>query len=145
MKKRNIERMRYKNDRLASWLCLLSIVFNVWYFITLYSSFTVAPDQWLGIDILINILFLLAGFMASEKAKVYAKEWSYVMFCMAAAQLARMFWLPERYHELEQLVGGAYLTARFTILASALLMLLAGAVCFVNSTALRKYLAGTRA
>ncbi len=120
-------------------------MFDVWYFITLYSSFTVAPDHTIGLDILINILFLLAGFMASEKAKVYAKEWSYAMFGMAAAQLARLFWLPERYHELGQLIDGAYLTARLTILASAAFMLLAGIVCFVNSTALRKFLAGTRA
>jgi hypothetical protein len=141
MRKRNLERMRYKTDSLASGLCILSIVFDVWYFITLYSNNTVVPDRWMGVDILINILYLLAAFLASEEAKVYAKEWAYVMFGLGAAQLARAFWLPEVYRELEQLTGGAYQTARFTMLLSAALMLLAGLVCWRNSTALRKFLA----
>jgi hypothetical protein len=141
MKKRNLERMRYKTDTLASGLCILSIVFDVWYFVTLYSSTTVVPDRWMGVDILINILFMLAAFLASEEAKVYAGKWAFVMFGLAAAQLARAFWLPELYRELEQLTGAAYQTARLTMLASAALMLLAGLVCRRNSAALRKFLA----
>lgn len=140
MKKRNLERMRYKNDALASGLCLAAVGCDVVYFIAIYSRQTVVPDMRMGGDIILNILFLLVGFLASEQAKVYARNWSFVMLGLAAAQLARGLWLPEHYHELGQLVGGAYSLVRMSILASAALMLAAGIVCYINSTALRAYL-----
>ncbi len=140
MKKRNLERMRYKNDKLASRLCLTAVVFDAVYFVVLYGRQSVVPDMNMGADILLNILFLLAGFFAAEQAKVYSRRWSFIMIGMALAQIARSFWLPEYYRALEQLIGGEYLTTKLSLLASAALMLAAGIVSYVNSTVLARYL-----
>ncbi len=140
MRKRNLERMRYKPDRLASRLCLASVVCCAVYFTALYETQSVVPDMLMGADILLNILFLLAGFLAAEKAKVYSRGWSFIMLGMAAGQFARCLWLPEHYRALEQLAGGAYSITLVSLLASAALMLAAGIASCINSTALARYL-----
>ncbi len=145
MKKRNLERMRYKSDTLASGLCIAAIACDAAHFVALYTQKTVVPDMQMGADIIINILFLLTTFFASEQAKVYTRNWSFIMIGVAVLQYARSFWLPEHYHALGQLTGGGYSLVRITIIASAALMLAAGIICYVNSTALRNYLAKSEA
>jgi hypothetical protein len=140
MFKRNLERMRYKNDKLASGLVLLSIVGNVVFFVSIYTNNNIISDHRTGVDIVINLLFLLTAFLASEEVKVYKRKWVFVVVLLAALQFYRVFWLPGHYLELEQLVGRAYFVARYSMLFSALAMTLAGVVCWINSTALRGYL-----
>ena len=140
MRKRNLERMRYKDDTLAANMCLLAIVFDVAHFIILYSSTSIVPDYQMGIDIIINILFLLIAFLASEEAKVYSRKWAFVIMGVAVVQAARMFWLPLAYHGLGQLEGAGYLAACLSILVSAVFMLAGGIICYVNASALQKYL-----
>jgi anaerobic C4-dicarboxylate transporter len=142
MKKRNLERMRYKNDRLSANLVLISIVCNVVFFVTLYSNSSVVPDYQIGMDVIINLLFLLIAFLAGEEAKVYTQKWAFVIFALAVVQAARIFWLPEHFNQLEQLIDGAYLRARYSMILSAAFMFAAAVTSYSNSTALRKYLNG---
>jgi hypothetical protein len=149
-----MERMRYKTDKLAGSLCLLALVFDVLHFIGFYSSPTIKPDFRMGIDVIINIIFMLIAFWASEQAKVYDRTWSFIMMTLAAVQTVRVFWLPMHYYsfgraagavvnpEAVQFSGGAFTYSLVTIIASGACMLAAGIVCYLNSTALRKYLNG---
>ena len=65
------DRMRYTKDSLSSGLVLLSIVFNVLYFVSIYKS-DVARYYYtwkIGVSIVYNLLFLLIAFLASQGVK----------------------------------------------------------------------------
>ena len=63
--------MRYKNNGLSFWLCMLAIVFDVAMFLIIYTTSSCTPNFELGLDLLINVLFLLAAFLTAEKTKAY--------------------------------------------------------------------------
>lgn len=142
---RRLERMRYKNDKLSSGLCLLAIAFDIAYFIMIYASSTIVPDAATGIDVIINILFMLVAFWASEQAKVYDRKWSFGIMALGVVQFARLLWLPEKYNELGQLVGVPYLMVRVMLIGSIVTLLASGIICFTNSTSLKKYLSSGEA
>ena len=138
--KPNPARMRYKNDKKSAWLCYLSIMCCAAHFVGIYSNNFVVPDVRMGADIIINILFMLIVFWASEMVKTYKRAWSGVLAVLGAVQLYRVFWLPARYNELEQLVGGAYNYSRMTMALSGIFMILGALLSFSNSTLLKKYM-----
>ncbi|MCL2702573.1 MAG: hypothetical protein FWE91_03075 [Defluviitaleaceae bacterium] len=140
MKKRNPARMRYTADSRSAWLCYFSILCCIAYFIAVYSSNTIAPDVRMGVDVVANIVFMLAIFWASEMVKVYNRKWSVALAGFGLVQIGRVFWLPVHYNELEQLVDGSYVFVCATLAASGVFLLLAAALSFSNSTLLKKYL-----
>ena len=142
--KRNPARMRYINDKKSAWLCYLSIICCAAHFVGIYANNQVVPEVRMGADIIINIVFMLVVFWASEMVKTYNRKWSFVLAFVGFVQIARVFWLPVRYNELEQLVGGAYNTSRVLMALSGIFLLLGAALSFSNSTLLRKYMASIK-
>ena len=62
-----LDRMRYTKNSLASTLAVLAILFNVFYFISIYES---NVGSWyynilIGASILYNLVFMLAAFLSS--------------------------------------------------------------------------------
>jgi hypothetical protein len=94
----------------------------------------------MGVDIILNILFLLIVFWASEMVKIYDRKWSVVLVVVGLTQIGRVFWLPMYYNELEQLVEGSFSFSLATIVLSGVFLLAAAVLSFSNSTLLRKYL-----
>ena len=95
-----LDRMRYTKNTLASGLALLSILFDVFFFISIYES---NVGSWyynilIGASILYNLIFLLAAFLSSEGIKNYKIGYSYVMIALGIGQIIRIFIYPVRAH-----------------------------------------------
>ena len=65
------DRMRYSKDSLSSGLVLMSIVFDVLYFVSIYKSDVGSYYYtWMiGASVIYNLLFLLTAFLASQGVK----------------------------------------------------------------------------
>lgn len=92
--------MRYKNNGLSFWLCMLAIIFNVAMFLIIYTTRSCTSDYALGIDLLVNVVFMLAAFLAAEKTKAYNKTAGYVAIGLGAIEIARIFWIPLKYYKM---------------------------------------------
>ena len=92
--------MRYKTNGLSFWLCILAIVFDVAMFLIIYTTSSCVPNFELGLDLLINVLFLLAAFLTAEKTKAYNKKAGYAALAIGAVEVIRIFWIPLKYFNL---------------------------------------------
>ena len=95
-----LDRMRYTKNTTASGLALLSILFDVFFFISIYES---NVGSWyynilMGASILYNLIFLLAAFLCSEGIKNYKMSYAYVMIVLGIIQLVRIFIYPVTAH-----------------------------------------------
>lgn len=87
--------LKYKLNKGASSLALLSIVFNALYFCMLYSFKTDFFKTWeIGISVIITLFSLLITFLSSEGIKNYNKKYSIILLVLAVVQIIRMFGLP---------------------------------------------------
>lgn len=129
---RNAERMQYQVDKRSYWLCMLSIVLNMVYFVSIYTNKAVAPDITIGADVIINIIFMLVVFLSSEKLKAYQKKWNIYVMLIGAIQLLRIFFVPLHFSELEMLIGKEHTLAVAWLSASGILLLLAGINSSIN-------------
>ncbi len=172
--------MRYKKNTSASLLTYLAIVCDCLFFVSVYSSDfgsattadkTVVFYQWLiGISVVYNLLFLLAGFLASEGVKNYKLGYSFLLFALGLGQLVRIFIIPViarfggisemfengLFEELSTDIAASVLetTGRtvpiieqgqffymcICLVASAAFCIVAGAIGFIKSTTLNSYL-----
>ena len=147
-----LDRMRYTKNTTASGLALLAILFNVFYFISIYES---DVGSWyynilIGASILYNLVFMLAAFLSSEGVKNYKIGYSYAMIILGVIQLARIFIYPMRAHAAtvtiqEQAIvvmGTAQFIRTVLYLALSAACLFAGAVVgIIRSRALAGHLA----
>ena len=95
-----LDRMRYTKNTLPSGLALLAILFDVFFFISIYES---NVGSWyynvlMGASILYNLIFLLAAFLSSEGIKNYKISYSYLMIALGIGQIIRIFIYPMRAH-----------------------------------------------
>ena len=94
------DRMRFTKNSLASTLAIVAIVFDVLYFLNIYSSDinnNVGNFYYqirIGASIILNLLFMLAAFLSSEGIKNYKAEYGYVMIILGIIQVVRIFILP---------------------------------------------------
>ena len=106
------DRMRFTKNSLASTLAIVSIVFDVLYFLNIYSSDVhnnVGNFYYqirIGASIILNLLFMLAAFLSSEGIKNYKSEYGYVMIVLGIIQVVRIFILPMQAHAAEITVAG---------------------------------------
>ena len=110
-----LDRMRYTPNTISSRLALLSILLNVFFFISIYGINVVIPTKitytndysgkyyyWLiGASILYNLIFMLAAFLSSEGSKKYISKYSILMFILGAGQIIRIFIYPAKMHVTE--------------------------------------------
>lgn len=91
-----LDRMRYTKNTRSSGLALLAILFNVFYFVSIYAS---DVGSWyytilIGASIVYNLLFMLMTFLASEGVKNYKAGYAWLLIAVGAGQIARIFYLP---------------------------------------------------
>ena len=91
-----LDRMRYTKNTLSSRLALLAIVFNVFFFVSIYAS---DVGSWyytilIGASIVYNLVFMLMAFLASEGVKNYKQSYAWLLLAIGAGQIARIFILP---------------------------------------------------
>ena len=102
------DRMRYVKNSACSNLCYLAILFNVFYFVTVYRQdvgnyyYTIQ----IGASVVYNLIFMLAVFLASEGVKNYGKNFSVVLLIAGLMQIVRVFVIPMGAMRAETFVNG---------------------------------------
>lgn len=147
-----LDRMRYAKNSFSSGFALLAILFDVFFFISLYES-DVGNYYYnilIGASILYNLIFMLAAFLSSEGVKNYKIGYSWLMILLGAGQIVRIFIYPVQAHAAvvtvqEQSVavmgdGQFYRLTAYLVLSAACLFI--GALAGVSrSRALSAHLA----
>ena len=91
-----LDRMRFNKNTLGSRLVYLAILFNVFYFVSVYESDvgTWYYQALIGVSIVYNLVFMLVAFLASEGVKNYKTGYGYLLLGLGAGQIVRIFILP---------------------------------------------------
>lgn len=102
------DRMRFIKNSLSSNLAILGILFDVFYFVSIYKS---DVDTWyysilIGASIVYNLVFMLAVFLSSEGVKNYKKNYSYLLAAIGVLQVVRIFIIPARAHAATTVIEG---------------------------------------
>ncbi len=145
-----LDRMRYAKNTFSANFALLAILFDVFFFISLYET-DVGSYYYnilMGASIVYNLIFMLAAFLSSEGIKNYDIKYAYVMAVLGVIQVIRIFIYPIRAHAAKVEVQGQTLSAmkngQFLFLVACLLIsaacLFVGAVVGISrSRSLTEY------
>jgi len=146
------DRMRFTKNTLSSSLALLAILFNVFYFVSIYKS-DVGSYYYnilIGASVLYNLVFMLVVFLSSEGVKGYNITFAYVLLAVGVLQILRIFLLPLRAHAavvtINQQETVVMQTAQFIrvvvyLSASAVCCLVAGVAGIQKSRVLAAHMA----
>lgn len=95
-----LDRMRFTKNSLGSRLVYLAILFDVFYFVSIYGSDvgTWYYQALIGVSIVYNLVFMLVSFLCSEGVKNYKLGYGFVLMGLGIAQIARIFILPSMAH-----------------------------------------------
>ena len=151
-----LDRMRYTKNTTASGLALLSILFDVFFFISIYES---NVGSWyynilIGASILYNLIFLLAAFLSSEGIKNYKIAYSYLMIALGIGQIIRIFIYPVTAHNSTVIIQEKAVTVMenpqfircvLYLLLSAACLIVGAVVGMTRSKALKDHLASLKA
>lgn len=139
-KKIGIDMMHYKPNRIAFWLILLTIALNIAMFIIIYRANTsvLAADLQLGLDLLINVIFMLACFLAAEKTKSYSREWGIASIVLGAIEAVRIFWIPLYYYLNGGINAGSFAACVVLLAVGGAAMIVAGVITLIKYRILKE-------
>ena len=144
------DRLRYTKNTLSANLTYVAILFNVLYFVSIYSV-DVGNYYYnieIGVSVLCNLIFLLIAFLASEGLKNYKMEYSYIILGIGVFQLVRIMGIPMKAHNAMILLDGAEIKvmddSQFTyvmicLVVSAIACFVAGVVGLKRTITLNNY------
>lgn len=130
------DRMRFIKNSLSANLAILGILFNVFYFVSIYKSDvgTYYYSYIIGISIVYNLVFMLAVFLSSEGVKNYKKNYSCLLAAIGVIQVARIFIIPMGAHAATVSVNGeAVLVMQNGQFIRVLVYLIVSAACLIGS------------
>lgn len=144
------EKLHYQKNNFSYWFCLLGIVFDVLYMVGVIEPSQIISDINIGLDVIINILFLLFVFLGSEKLKNYDRNWGYYVIGIALLQIVRIFYIPTLFfftEEVEGTIGIAahsltlneYTLAIVYLVSSCVCLIVAAVVSLIKTSHLTKY------
>ena len=95
------DRMRFTKDTLSANAIIAAIVLDCLYFVSIYQSdVSTWYYNWvIGASIIINLLFLLMAFLASEGVKNRKTGFTLPLIGLGVFQVIRIFYLPAKAHE----------------------------------------------
>ena len=141
------DRMRFVKNKLPANLALLAIVFDVFYFVSIYQSdvrdyyYTILT----GASILYNLVFMLACFLSSEGIKNYKGGYAWLMSGLGIGQIVRIFVIPAQAHATELkkvgrvMADGQYTFVVVCLVVSAVCCLAAALIGGYRSVVLKQY------
>lgn len=147
-----VDRMRYTKNKLSSSLALLAILFDVFYFVSIYKSdvsnyyYTIMT----GASIVYNLVFLLAAFLSSEGVKSYGEKYCYLLIVLGVMQFVRIFVVPLRAFtatvtiakvETQVMALSQFLRCIIYLGASGICCIVGAVVGIIRSRTLNAYLA----
>ena len=149
------DRMRYTKNTLSSGLALVAILFNVFYFVSIYKS-DVGSYYYqimIGASIVYNLLFMLVVFLSSEGVKNYKMGYSFVLLIVGILQIARIFIMPlQAYNSTITIMGEevqVMQTAQFVgiviyLSVSAVCCIASAVISFIRNCALASHMASLK-
>ena len=148
------DRMRYIKNKFSSNMCILAILFDVFFFVSIYKiNIDTSKNYYnilIGGSIVYNLVFMLLAFLSCESVKNYDEKQCWVMVALGVLQVVRIFILPVKYHTSvvtiqnveTQVMGNAQFIRCLIYLLVSAVCLLAGAVVGIQrSRTLRAYIA----
>ena len=102
------DRLRYTKNPLSSSMTYIAILFDVFYFVSIYQS-DVGNYYYsitIGLSVLCNLVFLLVAFLSSEGLKNYKLSYAYIIMGIGVLQIARIFGIPTMAHNTTVALGG---------------------------------------
>lgn len=140
------DRMLYTKDKLSANLILLAIVLDCLYFISIYRMDvgTYYYTWEIGASIIINLLFLLSAFLASEGVKNRRTGYTVLLLVLGFLQFLRVTQLPYRAH-LADVEGQVVMddTQYYYVIAclivSGICCIAAAVVSYINTKTLQEY------
>ena len=145
------DRMKYAKNKFSSNFALLSIIFNVFYFVSIYKS-DVGSFYYsilIGASVVYNLLFMLFTFLCSEGVKKYSLGYSVTLVVIGVLQAVRIFYLPAKAHSTTITVGDAekvimnnaqYFRVTIYLLVSSAFAVIGGVVGIVRNRILTSYI-----
>ena len=145
------DRLRFTKNKLSANLILLAIIANALYFVSVYSSDVGSYYYkiFIGASIVYNLVFMLAAFLSSEGVKGYKMGFAYTSIVLGILQAVRIFYIPmNAWKEPTPVVdseiptvmaGGQFWYIAICLCVSAALLILAGVIGIVKTTALNNY------
>ena len=139
--------MRFIKNKLPANLALLAILFDVFYFVSIYQSdvrdyyYTIM----IGASILYNLVFMLACFLSSEGIKNYKLGYAWLLAGLGIGQIVRIFVLPAQAHATELkkvgrvMADGQYTFVVVCLVVSAVCCLAAALIGGYRSVVLKQY------
>ena len=105
------DRLRYTKNSSSATQAYIAILFNVLYFISIYSynkySGSFYYNKTIGFSVVSNLLFLLISFLASEGVKNYKMSYNLVFIPLGLFQLLRIISFPLKAHSYEFMLDGS--------------------------------------
>ena len=105
------DRLRYTKNSSSATQAYVAILFNVFYFISIYSYNEYAGQFYysknIGFSVVSNLLFLLVSFLASEGVKNYKMGYCIAFIPLGAFQLLRIVEIPLKDHNYRFLLNGS--------------------------------------
>ena len=145
------DRLRYTKNKLSANLAYLAILFDVLYFVSIYSSdvdtyyYTIS----IGFSVLYNLVFLLAAFLSSEGVKNYKMNYSWVIMGVGVLQFARIFGIPRMAHaavlnvngvDTQVMGNGQFAYVVICLVLSGVACIASGAIGVYKATTLTNYM-----
>ena len=126
------DRLRYTKNKASANLSYLAILFNVLYFVSIYSSDSgkYYYTAMIGASVVYNLLFLLFTFLSSEGLKNYKLGYAIAVLGIGVMQIVRIFGIP-LLGFLEILADGSRLISPLSFVALALLLGVSSVCCIV--------------
>jgi hypothetical protein len=145
------DRMRYTKDSFSSGLVLLAIVFDVLYFVSIYSSDVGSYYYtWMiGVSVIYNLLFLLIAFLASQGVKNRKTGYSVPLLVLGLLQVVRVFYLPAKAHGATVEIGkdiinvmtdGQHTYVVICLVASAVCCVVAAVASYISNKQLAQHM-----
>lgn len=140
------DRMRFTKNSMSSSLALLALVFNVFYFVSLYRINLSYYYTWkTGLSILFNLVFMLIVFLSSEGVKNYKLSYSVILIVVGVMQLLRITYIPQTARGtlisdgVTAMTDAQFIRAVVFLCVSAALLVLSGIVGVIRSRMLHDY------
>ncbi len=145
------DRLRYTKNKLSANLVYLGILFDVLYFVSIYSSdvnnyyYTIT----IGLSVLYNLVFLLSAFLSSEGVKNYKLGYSYFIIGIGAMQFLRILGIPRMAHSALTKLNGVETTVMdnkqfayvvLCLVASGVLCIVSGIISAYKTNMLTSYM-----
>ncbi len=133
------DRLRYTKNKLSANLAYLGILFDVLYFVSIYSSDVnnYYYNMTIGFSVVYNLIFLLSAFLSSEGVKNYKIGYSYFIMVVGALQFLRILGIPRMAHSTTTLVANEEVlvmgNGQFTYVCICLI--LSGIACIASGIA----------